>query len=154
MLYSNVDQLIEEDPRITYDILEEQTRLCRTTSYNIIHHHSKFRKRASRWVPQSLTSQKKHRRLEFAIAQLTKIEERQLWMDNILTGDECWIYLSPLEKPVSNMALKRRVKKPETVVKRGQFTKKIMFIIFFRSKGPVLVQYLEKGKTIDYKCYI
>lgn len=149
-----VESLIEENRRITYDILEAQTSLSRGTLERIIHDHLGFKKRASRWVPHSLTVKNKLRRLEFAKAQLEKIKTGKLRLDHILTGDECWIYWRPLAKRSESRAWKRKDETPETLQKRSQFDNKTMFSIFFRSRGPVLVTYFEKGVNVDHKSYI
>ena len=40
------------------------------------------------------------------------------------------------------------------VVKRGQFVKKFMFTLLFKSDGPMHVSYLNNGETINYDKYI
>ena len=92
-----IEQLIDNDPHITFDIMEEQTLLSRGTIERIIHECLGFRKVASRWVPHKLTTQNKQKRLDFAKAMLNKFNNNEWRLDQILTGDECWIYHRHLE---------------------------------------------------------
>ncbi len=83
-----VDSLIMENPRISYDILEEQTGLCFGTLHNIITEHLDMRKKANRWVPHFLSNENKKKRLDFANQMLHKLDSGQWRLDEILTGDE------------------------------------------------------------------
>lgn len=113
-----------------------------------------FRKIASRWVPHKLTAQNKQKRLDFAKAMLNKFNNNEWRLDQILTGDECWIYHRHLEKRSSSHAWKRPDEEPETIVRRSRYERKNMFVVFFKSTGPILVHCVDKGKTIDHQYYI
>ena len=149
-----VEKLIQEDRHITYDDLQRETGISRGTLATIIREHLKYKKLVSRWVPPNLTPENKEKRLEFAKAVLDKFKTGQWRLDQILTGDECLIYHRALKKRLSSRAWRRHGEKPQTLVKRGQFEKSTMFVIFFRSAGPVLVHYVERGKSIDHQYYI
>ena len=47
-----VDRLIEENPQISLDHLQERTKLCRGTLVIIIHQQLKMRKLLARWIPE------------------------------------------------------------------------------------------------------
>jgi hypothetical protein len=40
------------------------------------------------------------------------------------------------------------------MVRRNHFSPKTLFSIFFKSTGPVLIHYVERGETIDHQYYI
>jgi len=101
-----------------------------------------------------LTCENKKKRLDFAKTMLSKFERGELRQDQIVTGDECWIYHRKICKAASNASWKKRDEPPDTIVKRGRNEAKTMFCVFFRSTGPVLVHYVDKGKTIDNQYYI
>ena len=43
---------------------------------------------------------------------------------------------------------------PGTVVKRNQFEPKITICLFFKTTWPMLVDVLDKGKTVDHQYYL
>ena len=47
-----------------------------------------------------------------------------------------------------------REESSRTVIKRGQFEKKFMLTLFFKSDGPMHMSYLNKGETMNYDKYI
>jgi len=149
-----IEELIEEDPHITYDRMEDLSLLSRGTIERIVLDHLDFKKRASRWVPYQLSDQNKKKRFEFAKTMLAAIKNQEIRLDQIVTGDECWIYLRPIGKRSSSRAWRRKGEEPLTIPRRGRYEPKRMFSIFFRSTGPVLVHCVDKGKTIDHKYYI
>jgi hypothetical protein len=53
-----VRDLIDENPRIGYTILEEKTKLSRGTLQKIITVHLKMKKKASKWIPHVMTKKK------------------------------------------------------------------------------------------------
>jgi transposase len=87
-----VEMLIEENPHITYEILQEETELSYGTLFSIIKNQLGFSKKASRWIPHHLTPENKKKRFEFAKAVLEKFNSGEWRTDQIVTGDECWIY--------------------------------------------------------------
>jgi histone-lysine N-methyltransferase SETMAR len=149
-----VEKLIEKDCHITYASLKEQTSLSMGTLHRIVLHHLKFRKITSRWVPYKLSAENKKKRVDFAKAMLQKINNEEWRLDQILTGDECWIYHRSIKKRRSTRAWKRKGQTPEIIVRRGRSEPKTMFVIFFRSTGPVYIHSVERGKTIDQNYYI
>jgi len=149
-----IKRLIEEDRFITYDQMEEQSSLSHGTINRMIHDHLGLRKLASRWVPHQLSAKNRQDRLNFCKEMLGRIESGQVRLDQIVTGDECWIYFRQIAKRASSRAWTAPGQAPPTIVKRGLYEKKCMFVVFFRTTGPVLVHCLEKGKTIDHRYYI
>ena len=153
----NVDQvhrLIEENPQISLDHLQERTKLCRGTLVNIIHHQLKMRKLLARWIPHDLNPTQKLKRLEYCKKNLKLFDEGQMRLCDIVTGDESWIYHRKIQKKSLNKEWVGPDGTPGTVVKRNQFEKKSMICVFFKSNGHVLVDVLEANKTINNIYYI
>ena len=154
---TNIDRvqaIIEEDPRSTYDDIEALSGLCRGTIHLIIHDHLCMSKRASRWIPHYLSDQNKRQRLQFAKDMLAKLDSGQWRLDQIITGDESWFYHRKIGKKNSNATWVVDGQEPATVVRRDRFERKTMFCVFFKTTGPLLVTYVEKGKTIDNIFYV
>ena len=81
-------------------------------------------------------------------------EEGKWRLCDIVTGDESWIYYRQVQKKQMNLSWVGAGEKPLAVVKRNQFEAKSMITIFFKSTGPLLIDVMESGKTIDYKYYL
>lgn len=149
-----VESLIEENPRISYDILEERTGLSRGSLVTIITKHLDMRKKSNRWVPHFLSDKNKKKRLDFAIQMLNQFDTGKWRLDEILTGDECFIYHRKMDKKQDSATWKRRGEPADPKVKRDRFEAKTMVSVFFRSTGYVLVHAIDKATTIDHNYYI
>lgn len=149
-----VDGLIKEDPHITYDQIEELTNLNHWVINKIIHEHLNLKKISSRWVPHFLTEAQKAKRLEYSKFNLAKFEENKWRLCDIITGDESWIYYRKIEKRQSSATWVEQGQKPQVIAKRSQYEPKSMISVFFKTTGPVLVDCLDKGQTIDHIYYI
>ena len=73
---------------------------------------------------------------------------------DIITGDETWIYHRQIHHKSKNASWVGEGESPTTVVRRSKFEPKNLFSIFFKSNGPVLIHYVDEGKTIDHNYYI
>lgn len=151
---SLVKAVIDVNPYASYDEIQEETLLCHGTINTIIHDHLQLRKITSRWVPHLLNDEAKQKRVNICQENLEKLESGEWRLCDILTGDECWIYLRPIKKKQSNKAWVEKGENPKIVVKRDRFEAKYMFTFFFKSDGPMHVSYLERGRTVDHATYI
>jgi len=115
-----IKRLIEEDRFITYDQMEEQSSLSHGTINRMIHDHLGLRKLASRWVPHQLSVKNRQDRLNFCKEMLGRIESGQVRLDQIVTGDECWIYFRQIAKRASSRAWTAPGQAPPTIVKREE----------------------------------
>ena len=90
-----VMRLLDRYPRISFDILEEGTKLSIGTLQTIFQNNLKLVKNSKRCVPD-LLSQKK--RLNFAKQMLNKFDSSQCNIYHILTSDESLFYYSKIYK--------------------------------------------------------
>ena len=73
--------------------------------------------------------------------------------DGLVTCNETWVYFyEPKRKCSNRVCATRNVKRP-IVAKRARTFKKIMYVIFFDSKGTMLQIPVTRGKTITAKFY-
>jgi histone-lysine N-methyltransferase SETMAR len=149
-----VQRIINEDPRSTYDDIEAEASLSHGTVFTIIHDHLKLKKLSSRWVPKQLTPEQKQQRVKICRENLKRFEEGSLRLSDIITGDETWIYLRQVGRKQSNSCWVAEGESPGTVAKRGKYEPKVLYSIFFRSTGTLYVHALDKGTTIDRYYYI
>jgi len=88
-----VKKLVEMDPRMTYEMMEEETGLTAPILYSILHDHLKMSKVCSRWIPHFLNEDQKKARVKFCHDMLKRFESGQSAdVLRIVTGDETWVY--------------------------------------------------------------
>lgn len=149
-----VRKIIDEDPHSTYNDIIAETSLSYGTVERILHDHLKLRKITSRWVPRELTAEQKQVRVRVCRENLEKFESGSWHLWDLVTGDESYFYLQQLGRKSTNACWIGEDEMPKTVARRSQFAPKFLFCIFFKSNGPLVLHGLDKGKTLDYQCYI
>ena len=85
---------------------------------------------------------------------MNQFEKGKWRICDIITGDESWVYYRKIGYRQSNSAWVKKGEYPEPIVRRGKFEPKSMISIFFKSTGPVLIDVLDKGKTINANYYV
>ena len=153
----NIEQvrsLINDDSCITIDELEAQTDLSRGTVQRIVSDHLNLRKVTARYVPKYLTDFQKAERVRICKENLAKFESGAWRLCDVVTGDESWFKHAKIGRKSSNSAWVARGDPPPTVVRPNRFSPRTLFSIFFKSTVPVLIHYVERGKTVDHQYYI
>ena len=108
-----------------------------------------MRKLSARWVPRLLIADHKRARVVASEQCLGMFQRNSKeFLRRYVTFDETWIhYHTPETKNQSKMWTEpdeSALKKAETVPSAG----KVMTTIFWDSQGIILIDYLQKGKTI------
>lgn len=153
----NIEQVrsnINVDPHITIEELQAQTDLSHGTIQRIISDHLNLRKITARYIPKQLTDSQRAERVQICKENLAKFESGAWRLCDVTTGDESWFNHTQIGRKVSNSAWVAREDPPPTVVRQSRYSPKTLFSIFFKSTGPVLIHYLERGQTVDHRYYI
>ena len=149
-----VQSIINDDPCITIDELEAQINLSHSTIQQIVSDHLNLRKITARYVPKHLNDFQKAERVRICKENLAKFESGAWRLCDVVTGDESWFHHTQIGRKSSNSAWVTRGASPPTVVRHSRFSSNTLFSIFFKSTGPVLIDYVERGETIDHQYYI
>ena len=108
-----------------------------------------LRKICARWVPHLLTDKQKQSRVRLAsqvIEKYDKCDPRRL--EEIVTGDETWIYhFQPDSKAKNKVWVPSEGNRP-VIARRCKSSNRMLYAIFFDSKGIVL-----KGSSVAGKFY-
>ena len=89
----HVDQLISENPRITYCELQDALHCGSAVINTILHNYLKVSKRLRQWVPHILTTAQKQARVDWCRKMLVDYDEgRSKRVYDIFTSDETWVY--------------------------------------------------------------
>ncbi|CAF1664777.1 unnamed protein product [Adineta ricciae] len=135
----NIEQirlLVNDDPYLTIEELQEQTNLSNGTIHRILTTHLNVRKVTARYVPKDPTDAQRAERVRICEENLQKVQQETWRLCDIMTGDES------------------RGDPPPTVARQSRYVPRILLAIFFKSNGPLLIYRLERGQTIDHEYYI
>lgn len=151
-----VRDVVYADQRLTLDeiLLRLPMELGRTSLHKIIKEDLKLSKVCSRWVPRILTEQHQRQRVESAQKFLELYEnEGDNLFSRIVTGDETWVHHVTPETKRQSMVWKKKgepaPKKAKTTLSAG----KVMATVFWDNQGILLIDYLERGTTINAQRY-
>jgi hypothetical protein len=90
----NIDRmhsLVLSDHRTTVQMTADELQIRKTSVYTILTEDLEIRKICAKTVPKLLTSEKKLRRKQYCI-DWKALEERDAFLERVITGDESWIY--------------------------------------------------------------
>ena len=73
-------------------------------------------------------------------------------LHDIITGDEIWVYRGAIDSKQSNMTWCGEGVSSTTVIRRGHYHRKNIFVIFFRTTGLEFIHLIESSNSItgDY----
>ncbi|KAL4463301.1 hypothetical protein ABPG72_013610 [Tetrahymena utriculariae] len=146
-----IRDLIEEDPHITYDEMEEQTTLSRGNIFNIIKDSLGLKKITSRFVLFILTVQNKQKRVEYSQQNLNYFRDGAGRLCYILTEEEVFIYQRQIGRKQSNKKWVGQGQKLFAIKKPNNYDKKYLFSILFRSTGWVYIHLYQLYKLLGTK---
>ena len=151
---ATVKPLIEEDACYTVQEIEVSSGIYLSSVLKILCKRLGLRKICPRWVPHLLTDEQKQSRVRLAsqvIEKYDKCDQRRL--EVIVTGDETWIYhFQPYSKAKNKVWVSSEGDRP-VIVCCCKISNRMLYAIFFDSKGPVLQIPVPKGSSVTGKFY-
>ena len=151
---ATVKTLIEEDARYTMQEIEEFSGIHSSSVLKILRERLGLRKICVRWVPHSLTTKQKQSWFRLAsqvIEKYDKCDPRHL--EEIVTGDETWIYhFQPNSKAKNKVWVSSEGDRP-VIAHCCKTSNRMLYVIFFDSKGPVLQIPVPNGSSVTGKFY-
>ena len=136
---ATVKTLIEEDARYTAQEIEQLSGIHSSSVLKILRERLGRRKICARWVPHLLTHEQKQSRVRPAsqvIEKYDKCDPRRL--EEIVTGDETWIYHFQPDSKVKNKVWVSSEDDRPVIACHCKTSNRMLYAIFFDSKGPVL----------------
>ena len=147
--------MIESDARVTYCEIEKTLGISAPTVHSILHEHLNVRKVCARWVPRKLTNEQKQHLIDFCHNMLKRFDEgRSRTTENIISGDETWLYMFDPEKKSQSQVWLFPGETPPQKFKRTRSVGKQMVATFFFSKGHMATTPLEDRRKINADWYI
>ena len=153
--FNFVRNLVKEDGRLTVYQITETVGMSFGSAHLILHDDLCLSKLSARWVAKALRPNQLNLRSELSTAILLKIDaDEDRFFNQIITGDETWVYLyDPETKQQSKQWLLRESSGP-IKFKSERSVKKVMATVFWDSEGVALVDFLENKKTVTGAYYV
>ncbi len=144
-----VQNLVEEDRRLTIRSLSRETTLSYGTVQRILKEDLGLVRHAAKFVPHLLNNRQRAVRLSLSELMLRRIELEPTFLKRVITMDESWMYMyDPLCKAqASEWTAKGSTHRPMQV-QRERATGKVLLISFFDYKGIVHREFLC-GQTVN-----
>ena len=180
-LITQVEALLQEDARLTVRELADRTDSPSTTVFRVVKDDLALIRLSARWVPRLLTPAMKDTRANTARSNLQRIDEAGGWeqfRQLIVTGDETWVpFFDPPTKQESMVSgnlfssvhlhcscshmhdtplqvWARKGSNPPLKARRDQHCRKVMLTLFFDCLGPLRIEFLSEGATINAERYV
>ena len=135
-------ELIREKRRITVEVVAGRLNVSVCSAYSLIHDSLKFSKVCARWVSKELTEERKRKRLDFCSQHLARYREvGDNFLQQIVTGDETWIYHYEPESKRQSLQWKHPSSPVAKKFKTQPSTGKLILSVFWDSERPILETY-------------
>ena len=152
---ATVKTLIEGDACYTVQEIEELSGIHSSNVLKILRERLGLHKVCVRWVPHLLTDEQKQSRVRLAsqvIENYDKCDPCRL--EEIVTGDETWIYhFQPDSKAKNKVWVSSEGDRP-VIARRCKTSNRMLYAIFFDSKGAVLQIPVPKGSSVTGKFFL
>lgn len=153
-IVSKIHNAILDDRRLKVREIAEAVNISIDRVHHILRDVLGMRKLTARWVPRLLTVDQKRIRLNISQECLDLFKRNPTeFLRRFITVDESWIHhYTPETKQQSKQWIgpgESAPKKAKTVPSAG----KVMATVFWDSRGVVLIDYLEQGRTITGAYY-
>lgn len=145
-----VKELVTNDPHITTRILEDEIGISHDRIVHILHNELDLHKVCAKWVPHKLSADHKEKRVELSKQMLEVLKNGY---NNIITGDETWMYFFTVSSKESNKVWLEKGENRPQIVRTAQNSKKRMFCFFYTVDGVIARIVVEKGKTVNGELY-
>ena len=153
-LVAKIKEKIRENCRFTItEFSLEFPQISRSLLHEIVTEKLGYHKFCARWVPKLLSEDHKKQRMAASLTFLEAYEkDGDSILDRVVTGDETWVKHVTCETKKQSMewghtsSPKRPRKCLQTLSAR-----KIMATVFWDREGVLLVDFLERGSTINSK---
>jgi len=119
----------------------------------ILHEELDMKKLCARWVPRLLTADQKRTRMKISEQCLERFNKNKTdFVRRLITMDETWIHHYTSESKQSKQRTEAGCLAPKKT-RSVPFAGKVMASVFWDAEGILLIDYLEKGKTITGEYY-
>lgn len=153
-MVEKIHGIVLANRRLKLTDIAESVGISKERVFNILSEHLGMRKLCARWVPRLLTVDQKRQRKQISETCLALYrKDSSEFLRRFVTVDETWIHhYTPETKEQS----KQWTAKDEPAPKKAKAVPsagKVMATVFWDARGIIMIDYLEKGKTINSAYY-
>ena len=151
---ARVQELLDQDRRMTYDELENQSSISRGTLQRIVKEELNMRKVCARWVPRLLTAEQRQNRVDLCTMSLNMVEELgdDFWR-RIITADETPLpHFMPETKRQCMQWVGPEESRP-VHAKSASSLGKFQLTVFWDCEGIIHLDYCPPKQTINAAYY-
>ena len=142
------------DRRVTIDEVAHVLQISHGSAYQLMHDKLGFHKVYAKWVTKQLAEVHKQTRVDICQKYLDRFgNERDIFLDRIITGDETWVHHYEPESKRQSMEWKHPQSPCKEKFKTQPSAGKLMLTVFWDSQAPVLEHYQDRGTTINSARY-
>ena len=147
-----VKTLIEEEVRYTVQEIEELSGIHSSSVLKILCERLGLRKVYACWVLHFFTDEQKRSRVRLTSQVIEKyVKCDPCRLEEIITGDDTWIYhFQPDSKAKNKVWVSSEGNRP-VIACRCKTSNRMLYAIFFDSKGTVLQIPVPKGSSVTGK---
>src|SRR5436190_23298789 len=149
-----IHQMVMDNRRIKVREIAEAIGISKERVCHILTEELGMRKLTARWVPRLLTLDQKRIRMNISKALLERFKRNESdFLRRLITVDETWIHhFTPETKEQSKQWTAKGEPAPKTA-KTVLSAGKVMATVFWDSHEIILIDYLQKRKTITGAYY-
>lgn len=153
-MVKEVENLIQQDRRISITQIVNVVGISRGSIADIIHNELHMTKVSARWIPRLLTPVQKAHRVTSCQEMLDMCNtDEEKFFSRVVTMDESWIHHFDPESKEASKQWKHAESPPPKKARVQPSAGKVMLSVFWDQSGIILTDYLEKGKTITGQYY-
>ncbi len=154
-LEEKVDEMIRSDRKARLTDIATDLHAAYGTVQNIVKKKLKYRKICAHWIPHSLTAEQQLARRTACEQNLARFQkEGNVFLDHIVTGDETWCHYHIPTCKQASLTWKHKNSPRATKTKTKTSAGKVMMTLFFDVRGPLLIEWMPKGTTINAPRYV
>lgn len=150
---AKVKQVLDADRRSTIALISEETGLSVGTVHTIVTEDLAMRKVCAKMVPKVLSEEQKQSRVEISQEIVDCIKEDEHFMDNVITGDETWIFQYDPETKRQSAEWHTQTSPRPKKARMSKSKIKTMLIVFFDRRGIVHKEFVPPEKTVNGAFY-
>lgn len=148
-----VKKLVRSDRRLTVRMLAEELGLRRESVRLILTEDLGMKKICAKMVPKLLSDDQKARRVDLSRDVLEQLEGNPEFLDNVITGDETWVFQYDPETKRQSLQWKTAGSPRPKKARMSRSRVKVMLIVFFDNKGLVHHEFVQQGQTVNQHFY-
>ncbi|XP_033229681.1 uncharacterized protein LOC117181226 [Belonocnema kinseyi] len=142
--------MILDDRRVKVREMAETVGISTERVHHILPECLDMKKLSVRWVPQLLTLDHKRNRVTTSKDCLTMFNRNpNEFLRRFVTVDETWIHHNTTETKEQSKQWVSSGERAPKKAKVGLSANKVMPTVFWKARGIIHIDYLQKGKTIN-----